>query len=235
MGARKTSAAKMMIGGNAWFQDLTDFVAGFNVNGAVNIQRLTVLESEGVESLALSVQHSINIPTMFYGAATGVLNAHQADEIKFVVAFDENAGDELCYFGQCGYSGLPVQGPTDNVISHTLDIIQTEKWAYSTKLTAVVPFTLDDTTISVDFGAPLETDEQMMLVVTDFNDAAAVTLTIAQALTVQIVNDEGIWWIDRSGITAQVASPTISIAATLGTGDFVTGYLFVGKYFEVSD
>lgn len=233
MGARKTSAAKMFVGGNGWLQDLTDFVAGFNVNGSVNIQRITVLESEGVEALALSVQHVINVPTMFYGAATASLELHQPDEVNYVAAFDD--ADGVSYFGQAGWAGLPIQGPTDNVIAHAVDIIQTEKWAYAEGDVAAIPFTFDENTTSADFGSPFVAGRRLFLIVDTYDPSSAVTITLPDSGTTQSVSAPGIWEIDASVIIVDVSLPTISIPTALASGEFISGYVCVGEYFRVDD
>lgn len=149
--AGKTSEAVLVVGGNSWAQDLSDYANGVDVPGTLNTERLTVLESDGVETVALSSSLQIAIGTMYYGAGPKVVAAHQADVAdSYVALLVPNVG---CYFGAAIWDSLPFDNPTGGVVSHAATFRAGDAWSWGEGVAVAKPFVLNATTSSVNIGS----------------------------------------------------------------------------------
>lgn len=223
--AGKTSEAVLVVGGNSWAQDLSDYANGVDVPGTLNTERLTVLESDGVETVALSSSLQIAIGTMYYGAGPKVVAAHQADTAdSYVALLVPNVG---CYFGAAIWDSLPFDNPTGGVVSHAATFRAGDAWSWGEGVAVAKPFVLNATTSSVNIGS-VPANAKLLLIVTDATSGLPST-TVAFVTRNQALTAPGIW--TKNAPSSVTTSATVS--ATLTGNREISGYVLVGQNFEV--
>ena len=231
-GGRKTSQASLAVGHTDWLQDLSDFANGFEVAGSANVERATVLESEGVEAYAINGSHNVSIGSLYYGDATAVLQSHQPDETKRMAIWTT---DGVCYFGPTAYPGLPLSAPSDSLLVHSLDLIQSDEWYAGEGSLAVTPFEFTSSVTSKAFDGVL-TDALFGVLVITRHDPTSGTYTIQiGASTVRVTpGAASIYAVDLSALTASVTDGNITLSSgSLSGANRIHGALLVGTPFGV--
>ena len=112
--AAKTALARLMIGGATWLADCSPDTPSFDVAGSLELERDTNLGSEAVGATGTGISVDINVPSMFYGAITEALQAHQDDTASAYVA--ALAPDIGSYFGPVIWADDAIDGPTSGIV-----------------------------------------------------------------------------------------------------------------------
>ena len=232
-GGRKTSQASLAVGHTSWIQDLSDFANGFEVAGSVNIERSTVLESQGVEADAINGSHNVSIGSLYYGDATAVLQSHQADETKRMAIWTT---DGVSYFGPAAYPGLPLSAPSDSLLVHSLDLIQSDEWYACEGITRSHAVRVHKLGNRVKAFDGVLTDALFGVLVITRHDPTSGTYTIQiGASTVRVTpGAASIYAVDLSALTASVTDGNITLSSgSLSGANRIHGALLVGTPFGV--
>ena len=119
--AKLTAKCRFYIGNETWLGDLTSYANSVDSVGSTNIEKLTVLESAGVESLVNNEQINFNIPTLYYGDISEDLADHRQEKNTAIIIMEDT---EDFYLMPVIFPGLPISNPTNSVIQHNISFLQ---------------------------------------------------------------------------------------------------------------
>ena len=164
--AAKTALARLIVGGASWVADCSPDTPSFDVAGSLELERDTNLGSEAVGATGTGISVDVNVPSMFYGAVTEALQAHQDDAASAYV--ERSRPDIGSYFGPVIWADDAIEGPTSGIVVSNFAFLGSGAMSAMYGDVAATAFTLDSSTATVALGGTVPGGAKMLLVITDF-------------------------------------------------------------------
>ena len=224
--AYQTSGRKIFVGNENYLADLSEYANSIDAVGDTRIEKLTVVGSDGVESVPLTLQYTFRIPVMYYGDEPKKLRA-RVKEVNYATLIYP---DTLTHLSMAVvFPGLSVSAPTDSVLSHNLEFAQ------NMELNNGKPVTGKDRVVEFDLSANGDITlldnvaDLVWLVVTDLTATATPTAKLPGSGNSTItISNIGLYQLGEIA----TADDDITIAA-LGANQSIEGYVLVGTPGEI--
>ena len=225
MTAGKTSDALLYVGGSAWLANLSEVANSVDVSGTLNTDDITVIGSTGVEVIATSVAHMINVPVMYHGVEAEALRSRQGDTTEAIVAlFVPNQG---CYFGPAIWPDVSFSSEVSSVVQRNVSFQQSENWYRRSGTISATEFTIKASASSTTIG-DIEPNSRICIIVDKFDPTTSVTFNIG-TLTPAL---KGVGILSITSGTAKITGGNID--ATVSGSDEIHGYVLIATEFEVA-
>ena len=223
--AAKTALARLMVGGATWLADCSPDTPAFDVAGSLNLERDTNLGSEAVGATGTGISVDINVPSMFYGAVTEALQAHQDDAASaYVGAFAPGIGS---YFGPVIWANDAIDGPTSGIVVSNFAFLGSGAMSAMYGPVAAVPFTLSATSASVALGM-VPADANLLVIFDEVtNNFPDTDITVATR-NISFLGDPC-----SHPIVGPTAAGAQTIAGVVSGSSVVSGFVLIGLPMEL--
>lgn len=228
--AALTRQAHLVIGGGDWVANLTADANSLSVASTATIDKLTALQSSGVESVPINSTLRVSVPVLYYDqAAFQALEDHRSDDTDPFLAIIDELVDGL-YVGTVRINDVPISASTTTVVQGNVEFPQSGLFYARRATGAATEFAFNSGTASVNLGATVPQTSRVFLVVTDYPSGVTAAAITVGSLS-QNVGAAGFW--DLGSPAASITSPSVAAAHTLTTNQAINGFLLVADLMTV--
>ena len=228
--ASLTRQAHLVVGGGDWVANLTADANSLSVASTATIDKLTALQSSGVESVPINSTLRVSCPGLYYDEdAFLALESHRSDEDDPFLAVIDEVVDGV-YVGTVRINDVPISASTTTVVQGNVEFPQSGLFYARRATGAATDFTFNAGTASVNLGATVATTSRVFLVVTDYPSGVSSAAITVGSLT-QNVAAGGIWDLGSPGTA--ITSAAVASAHSLSAQQAISGFLLVADLMTV--
>lgn len=249
--AYQTAGRKFYVGNSTYLVDLSSFANSLEMAGDARIEKLTVVGSEGVESVPLTLTYNFRVPVMYYGDEPRNLEDHIQDEENIGTIIYPDTKSHMTM--PVVFPGLGITAPTDNVLTSNVEFNQ------NNVLSLGVPDISAPTAKPRVFEKLGDSGNNIISAAGDVQEMAGASsgervhfvCTKVQGTSPSIelsttsgasppgttsavtVTSEGIYYLGKIAKDPTSSAPAKVVAASPSTGVKVNGYILIGEEGQV--